>query len=161
VKVLASLLLIMLVMAAPASANRSDEHSSRTLEPAKKLRIPQSELKRLVPNYKFFIAIGRCEQPGNGRWGIYWDHPGPTWPGGLGVYAPLWVEDGIVGLDLAASPSKATPVEQMIHAQRIIDKYGPYAWGCTGRAMAVAPFYANEKAPSRKEIRKARMMWKF
>lgn len=123
--------------------------------------MPISELKKLVPNYKFFIAIGRCEQPGDGKWGIRWDHPGPTYPGGLGVFAPLWTEDGIEGLDLAGSPNKATPVEQMIHSQRIIDKYGPYAWGCTGRALDQAPFYDNVRAPSRKEIRKMRMIWKF
>lgn len=103
-------------------------------------------------NSAFFIAIGRCEQPapasmqrkdGTWRkgyeWGINWQHPGPTYPGGLGVFAPLWTEEGISGTDLAPSIPQATPVEQMIHAQRIIDKYGPYAWGCAGRALAVAP----------------------
>ena len=92
-------------------------------------------------NWKFFVEIGRCEQPGDGRWGINWKHPGPTYPGGLGVFAPLWTEDGIDGTDLAPTIPEATPIEQMIHAQRIIDKYGVYAWGCTGVALANAPFY--------------------
>lgn len=160
-KVLFSIL-VMLVLAAPASAQmRKDIYSSRSLAPTQKVAMPISELKELVPNYKFFIAIGRCEQPGDGRWGIYWKHPGPTYPGGLGVFAPLWTEQGIEGTDLAATPNKATPIEQMIHSQRIIDKYGVYAWGCTGRALAQAPFYENVKAPSRKEIRRMRMVWKF
>lgn len=77
------------------------------------------------------------------------------------MFAPLWTEEGIEGLDLAASPNKATPIEQMIHSQRIIDKYGVYAWSCAGRALAAAPFYDSVKAPSRKKIRQMRMMWKF
>lgn len=114
----------------------------------------------LPVNWEFFVAIGRCEQPApmdkqlkepsrRNPWGVWregyeyginWRHPGPTYPGGLGVFAPLWTEEGIVGTDLAPTIPQATPVEQMIHAQRIIDKYGPYAWGCTGRALAIAPF---------------------
>ena len=103
-------------------------------------------------NSAFFIAIGRCEQPAprdkrlpSGKWkrgyewGINWHHPGPTYPGGLGVFAPLWTEKGINGTKMAPSPDKATPIEQMIHAQMIVNKYGLYAWGCTGRALAVAP----------------------
>lgn len=113
----------------------------------------------LPANADFFIAIGRCEQPAPadkriappskrnpwGLWkrgyeyGVNWHHPGPSYPGGLGVWAPLWYEQGIKGTDLAPSPDKATPAEQMIHAQRIVKRYGLYAWGCTGRAMAVAP----------------------
>lgn len=95
----------------------------------------------LPTNWRFFVEVGRCEQPGKGRWGIHWTHPGPTYPGGLGVFAPLWTEDGIDGTDLAPTIPEATPVEQMIHAQRIIDKYGVYAWGCTGVALSKAPFY--------------------
>lgn len=110
-------------------------------------------LKEIVPNYRFFIAIGRCEQPApadarrkNGlwpkryKWGINWHHPGPSYPGGLGVWAPLWHEKGIAGTDMAPSPDRATPIEQMIHAQRIVRRYGIYAWGCTGRALAVATY---------------------
>lgn len=106
----------------------------------------------LPANSRFFIAIGQCEQPAPAdrqrtdgswepgfEWGINWHHPGPTYPGGLGVYAPLWTEDGIAGTDMAPSIQDATPVEQMIHAQRIINRYGAYAWGCAGRALAIAP----------------------
>jgi hypothetical protein len=95
----------------------------------------------LPMNWRFFVAIGRCEQPGDGKWGINWTHPGPTYPGGLGVFAPLWTEDGIDGTDMAPSPDKATPIQQMLQAQKIIDKYGVYAWGCTDEALAVATFY--------------------
>jgi hypothetical protein len=100
-------------------------------------------------NSAFFIAIGRCEQPAptdkrlpSGKWkrgyewGINWHHPGPTYPGGLGVFAPLWTERGINGTKMAPSQDKATPAEQMTHAQMIVDKYGLYAWGCAGVALA-------------------------
>ena len=107
--------------------------------PAHAIESFRSELLPL--NWRFFVEIGRCEQPGDGKWGINWTHPGPTYPGGLGVFAPLWTEDGIDGRDLAPTITEATPIEQMIHAQRIIDKYGKYAWGCTGVALASAPFY--------------------
>jgi hypothetical protein len=40
----------------------------------------------------------------------------------------------------------------MIHAQRIIDKYGVYAWGCTGVALAAAPFNENVRAPTKKQM---------
>lgn len=91
---------------------------------------------RVASNIQWFIAIGRCEQPGDGKWGIDWDNPGPTYPGGLGVFAPLWAEGETAGLDLAPAPYRATPLEQMVQAQRIIDKYGIWAWGCTGLANA-------------------------
>lgn len=110
-------------------------------------------LRDIVPNYRFFIAIGRCEQPApaamqraNGRWrkgyewGINWHSRGASYPGGLGVWAPLWREKGIAGTDMAPSADRATPVEQMIHAQRIVKRYGLYAWGCTGVALSVAPY---------------------
>ena len=134
--------LAVLVLAPIAQAQR----------PAPAVALEAMQTQVLPANSEFFIAIGLCEQPApadkqrkNGtwmsgyEWGINWHHPGPTYPGGLGVFAPLWTEDGIDGRDLAPSPSEATPVEQMIHAQRIVDKYGLYAWGCTGRALAVAP----------------------
>ena len=132
------LILIMLaILASTLAANdcRADDR------PAPKKAVSSFQNGILPLNWEFFVAIGRCEQPGNGRWGIDWDHPGSTYPGGLGVYLPLWYEKGIDGTDLAPSPDKATPVEQMIQAQRIIDKYGVYAWGCTGVALASAPFY--------------------
>lgn len=151
-KVLFTSLLAMLALAAPASASAvtlNDLHSSRSLKVH-----PTPKIKDIVPNYKFFIAIGRCEQPAPAdaqrkdgtwpkkyAWGINWTHPGPTYPGGLGVFAPLWTEKGIEGTDLAPTIPQATPIEQMIHAQRIIDRYGIYAWGCTGRALAVASYH--------------------
>ena len=114
-----------------------------------------AERHQLPRNWRFFVAIGRCEQPApadgrkaNGswperyKWGIHWHQVhNYSFPGGLGVWAPLWEERGISGLDLAPSANRATPIEQMIQAQRIIDKYGKYAWGCTGRALDAAPYY--------------------
>lgn len=164
-KVLLTTLIVLLGMAVPASAQTIliDKHSSRSTKIVYKKSDPQLELmKSLVPNYKFFIAIGRCEQPGDGKWGIAWRQVrNYSYPGGLGVWAPLWEEEGIKGTDLASSADRATPIEQMIHAQRIIDKYGKWAWGCTGEALAQAPFYEEAKAPSRKKIMKMRQNWKF
>ena len=117
--------------------------SNAAAEPRPAPSVAQSafETKILPLNWQFFVAIGRCEQPGDGKWGITWTHPGPTYPGGLGVFAPLWSEEDISGLSMASSPDKATPIQQMIQAQKIIDKYGVYAWGCTGEALAAAPYY--------------------
>lgn len=140
-------LLILFVVSAPAEARR--------LAPGGESHV---HIEPLPKNSAFFIAIGRCEQPAPagrqleppsqsfpyGVWadgyeyGINWHHPGPTYPGGLGVFAPLWTEDGLDGRDLAPSAVQATPIEQMLHAQRIVDKYGPYAWGCAGVALSQA-----------------------
>ena len=99
----------------------------------------KSMFARLVPNYKFFIAIGRCEQPGDGKWGIAWQQNyNHSFPGGLGIWKPLWTEDGISGVRFAPSADKATILEQMLQAQMIINKYGVYAWGCTGVALSQA-----------------------
>jgi hypothetical protein len=143
VKVLLALILTLLVVAAPASAKhiRRDNSSSRTL---RLWPNPQP-----IKNWRFFRAIGRCEQPAPAgaqrkdgtwpkryMWGIDWHHQGASYPGGLGVWAPLWREKGIAGTDMAPSPEKATPREQMIQAQRIVRRYGLYAWGCAGVALA-------------------------
>ena len=140
----------MLVLATPAVARtvHKDTSSGRSL----RLWEPKKNIE--VVNWRFFRAIGQCEQPApanarmkNGRWpkrymwGIDW-HQTRNWsyPGGLGIWKPLWTEKGIAGTDMAPSADKATPREQMIQAQRIIDKYGKYAWGCTGVALARARF---------------------
>lgn len=127
-------LAFLLPTTAQAKTVLNDIHSSRSTKIKYKF-----DLAKIVPNYKFFIAIGRCEQPGDGKWGIAWrQNYNYSYPGGLGVWAPLWTEEGIEGTDMAPSANKATPIEQMIHAQRIINKYGVWAWGCTDEALAVA-----------------------
>lgn len=132
---IAFIVLFLLPVTAQAKMVLKDTHSSRSL----KIKYKKNTLRELVPNYKFFIAIGRCEQPGEGKWGIAWKNTrNYSYPGGLGVWAPLWTEEGIAGTDMAPSADKATPIEQMIHAQRIINRYGVYAWGCAGEALAVA-----------------------
>jgi len=158
VKVLLTTLIVLLGIAAPcasASSMLKDSSSSRSLHVVHSKHNERLALmKRLVPNWKFFIAIGRCEQPGEGKWGIAWRQTrNYSYPGGLGVWAPLWTEEGIDGRDLAPSADRATALEQMIHAQRIIDKYGVYAWGCTGEALAAAPFNENVKAPTKKQMK--------
>lgn len=146
-KVIFTLILTALVLAAPASAQsiKRDTNSSRSL---------RLWSYKTPTNWRFFRAIGRCEQPAPAAarrkdgtwpkkymWGIDWHHSGASYPGGLGVWAPLWTEKGIAGTDMAPSPEKATPIQQMIHAQRIVNRYGIYAWGCTGVALSQAPYY--------------------
>lgn len=103
---------------------------------------------KIVPNWRFFIAIGRCEQPAPAgasgkryKWGIDWHQTrNGSYPGGLGIWEPLWHEKGIAGTDMAPTADRATPRQQMIQAQRIVNRYGVYAWGCTGVALSQAPY---------------------
>jgi hypothetical protein len=73
-------------------------------------------------------AIARCEQPGRGRWGVNWRHPGPRYVGGYGMYR------GTYGIGASAtgyrSPPAATPVEQTAVAMVVARRFGFSAWGC-------------------------------
>lgn len=101
--------------------------------------VRHTRLEVLVPNWKVFIALGRCEQPGDGKWGIAWDQTrNSSYPGGLGVFAANWNSEEFGGLDMAPSADKATPIQQMIQAQRIINTYNIHAWGCGGVALSHA-----------------------
>lgn len=39
---------------------------------------------------KYWIGVGRCEQRGNGIFGVQWNFPGPKYQGGLGFYSGTW-----------------------------------------------------------------------
>jgi hypothetical protein len=148
---LIGVLLLLIVPTAVARPLFSTRDAGRT--PSKHHR-PVAKLGEVVPNWKFFVAIGKCEQPApeskrlsNGEWkkgyewGIDWHQVrNGSFPGGLGIWEPLWHEEGIAGTDMAPTADKATPVEQMRQAQRIVNKYGKYAWGCTGVALAQARY---------------------
>jgi hypothetical protein len=92
------------------------------------LRFPPSptmnDLKKRVPDWFGFVRLGRCEQPGPGKWGVRWDHPGPTWGGGVGLYRGTW--------QAAGSPyrvfSGSIP-ETILVADAIRDRFGITAWG--------------------------------
>lgn len=79
--------------------------------------------------YKTWIAIGRCEQPGPGKFGINWSHPGPTYGGGLGIYIGTW--RGFAPKGFPSTPGQATWRQQMTVANRIYARYGgTHPWGC-------------------------------
>lgn len=84
-----------------------------------------------------WLAIGRCEQPGNGWGGVRWDHPGPRWGGGLGIYMEnggTWAAFG--GREYAPTPGQATPMQQIQVARNVRARYGYGAWGC-GRKLGL------------------------
>lgn len=94
------------------------------------LRFPpnptHADLVKRVPDWFRFVRLGRCEQPGPSKYGdgVRWDHPGPTWGGGVGLYRGTWLAAG--------SPypvfSGSRP-ETILVADAIRDRFGITAWG--------------------------------
>jgi hypothetical protein len=80
---------------------------------------------------EIWLAMGRCEQPGNEWGGVRWSHPGPTYQGGLGFWYGTWDSfkqgTSAAGIDNAG---QATPMQQIEVARKIRDRYGYRAWGC-------------------------------
>jgi hypothetical protein len=66
--------------------------------------------------------IATCETGGN------WHAQGPTYQGGLGIFAQTW--KGFGGYDFAQNAGDATKLEQIQVAERIRAKHGFRAWGC-------------------------------
>lgn len=66
--------------------------------------------------------IAECETAGN------WHAQGPTYQGGLGIFAQTW--KGFGGYEFATNAGDATKEEQIIVAERIRAKHGFRAWGC-------------------------------
>ena len=83
---------------------------------------------KMPKNWRTWIRIGRCEQPGRGAWGINWSHPGPTYQGGLGFYSGTWKSFKLRGYP--SNAGKATWKQQMIVANRVAYSVGFSAWGC-------------------------------
>lgn len=75
-----------------------------------------------LPNEDIWDRMAQCETGGN------WQHYGPTWSGGLGIYSGTWREAG--GAEFASLPRDATREQQIIVAERIKDRHGWTAWGC-------------------------------
>lgn len=87
---------------------------------------------------EIWLAMGRCEQPGNEWGGVRWSHPGPTYQGGLGFWYGTW--DSFKQGTSAASidnAGDATPMQQIEVARKIRDRHGYRAWGCA-RKIGVA-----------------------
>lgn len=85
---------------------------------------------RMPKRWQTWVKIGRCEQPGSGKWGIYWSHPGPTYGGGLGIYQGTWQAFKPPVKGFPSTPGRATWRQQMWVANRIYARYGTSAWGC-------------------------------
>lgn len=82
------------------------------------------DLARRVPDWSAFVRLGRCEQPGSGKWGVAWGHKGPTYGGGMGIFRQTWYT--------AKSPYKlwsSSIPEEILVADAIRDKFGITAWG--------------------------------
>lgn len=91
--------------------------------PAAQAKMPQ--------NWKLWVKMGRCEQPGKGAFGVYWSHKGPTYQGGLGFYYATWQH-----WKLPWYPSNAgyaTWRQQMRVANRVAADVGFSAWSCWSR----------------------------
>jgi hypothetical protein len=73
-----------------------------------------------TPPPEHWYAVAQCETGGR------WDHPGPTYVGGLGMWAPNWEAYG--GLQYAPSADLATPEQQIAVANNLWLAGG--TWGC-------------------------------
>jgi len=93
-----------------------------------KKRWKQVKRSLLPKNHSTWVRIGRCEQPGSGYAGIRWDHPGPTYQGGLGFYHGTW--DSYKPGGYPDDAGQASWREQMITANRVVADVGLSAWGC-------------------------------
>jgi len=85
--------------------------------------------KRDVPvdNWQLWLAVGRCEQPGPGRWGVNWSFGPATYEGGLGFFASSWDAYKLKGAPHSAA--YATWREQMAAANNLWASVG-WGWGC-------------------------------
>lgn len=97
---------------------------------AKRWRVVKDPIKGVaVPNYQTWINVGRCEQPGPGRWGIWWSYSGGTYSGGLGFYNQSWSAFRLRGYP--ANAGQATWRQQMHTANNLWWSVG-WGWGCSG-----------------------------
>lgn len=86
----------------------------------------RADVARRVPDWQGFVRLGRCEQPGPSKYGdgVRWDHPGPTWGGGVGLYRGTW--------HTAGSPYRVfsgNKWETILVADAVRDRFGITAWG--------------------------------
>jgi hypothetical protein len=113
------------VKAMPGKVARADCLAARA-----RLRFPPNptriDVQARVPDWQGFVRLGRCEQPGPSKYGdgVRWDHPGPTWGGGVGLYRRTWLAAG--------SPYavfSGDKWETILVSDAIRDRFGITAWG--------------------------------
>jgi hypothetical protein len=119
-KVVAVIVLACAIVASPAQGLELRRAGQETAAHTKKKPMPR--------HWRTWVRIGRCEQPGPGKWGIYWSHPGPTYQGGLGFWYGTW--DAYAPRRFPNDAGDATWRQQMKVANRIYNDYGTSAWGC-------------------------------
>lgn len=86
----------------------------------------RADVAKRVPDWRGFVRLGRCEQPGASKYGdgVRWAHPGPKWGGGLGIYRRTWYT--------ARSPYRlwsGDKWETILVGDAIRDRFGITAWG--------------------------------
>lgn len=112
---------------APEQIDQAIKEAKQQAKTEKRKRDKQ-RLRRLIPHKRQWITIGRCEQPGRGKWGIYWSMNGSSFSGGLGFANSTWS-----GFRLKGYPSRAGDAswfEQMRVAERLYKRYGFSPWDC-------------------------------
>lgn len=117
--------------AAPGKADRAACLKAYKRQRARDgMKFPRNPTRRdvakRVPDWRGFVRLGRCEQPGASKYGdgVRWAHPGPTWGGGLGIYRGTWYT--------ARSPYRlwsGDKWETILVADAIRDRFGITAWG--------------------------------
>lgn len=118
------------------STTKPRPRPTTTTEPERELATdpiesPTPEADTNGDDIDIWLAMGRCEQPGNEWGGVRWSHPGPTYQGGLGFWHGTWDQykrgTSAASIDNAG---QATPMQQIEVARKIRDKHGYRAWGC-------------------------------
>lgn len=82
----------------------------------------------IAPGQETWLAIGRCEQPGDGYGGVNWTQRGSRYSGGLGFANSTWTQFRLPGMP--ASAGDASPFDQMRVASVLWHRYGFSPWGC-------------------------------
>lgn len=110
---------------APSSSSTTASTTTATTTPTV-LSVLRSLDYHSWPDWPQWQQLGRCEQPGPGTDGIWWNRPG-RYPGGLGILAAAWSENNA---GMPARGDLASPAQQIIVGRRIRDRYGWSAWAC-------------------------------
>jgi hypothetical protein len=87
------------------------------------------QVNREWPQADEWTRIAVCE---SGQDPPNWRHDSGTYQGGLGFYHGSW--DAFRPAGFPAEAYLATPLQQMIVAERIYDRFGLTGWGCRGAA---------------------------
>lgn len=108
-----------------------------TAPPATQEPAPEPEVRGIAvdgSDIETWVAIGRCEQPGDGWNGVWWSHRGPTYQGGLGFWYGTWdsFKQGTSAENID-NAGDATWEQQMEVARKVRDRHGYRAWGCAAR----------------------------